>query len=208
VHLGSSKTDIPTDSKMFSGLKDVKKYKDKDKYNYTSGEVSSLSEAIPIYKKARENGFTDAVVVSFSGDQINAGQEQFLKGEIIDRKVVAVKVDPSRIVYTNTIYFDFNKSEVDPMYKRSLDSVCTMLKREKNLNLVAFSISDTVGTVKYNFSLSKKRAATVKSYLAASGVDARRFRIFILGENVPLDYERRNNSVISNRRVELLLVKK
>jgi OOP family OmpA-OmpF porin len=207
VHLGSSKENIPTDSKVFEGLKDVKQYKDKDSYNYTSGDVKTLTDAIPYYKKAKESGFKDAVVVSFEGDKPVLDQTKSMKGEITEQKVVAVFVDTNRVYYTSTILFDFNKSAFSKSYRESLDSVNIMLKKDKKLNLVIFSISDTVGTSVYNFKLSKKRAASVKNYLLAKGAKPKSMNVFILGENVPLDYERRNNNVTSNRRVELLLVK-
>jgi len=207
VHLGSSKENIPTDSKVFKGLKDVKKYKDKDEYKYTSGDVKSVSEAIPYYQKAKENGFKDAVVISFSGDNLNPGQKKAMKGELSEQKVAAVYVDTARVVYTNTIFFDSNKSIFSKSYNASLDSLCDMMKKNKKLELVVFSISDTVGTNSYNYKLSKKRANSVKKYLLDKGVKQKRFEMYILGENVPLEYEKRNNVVISNRRVELLLVR-
>jgi outer membrane protein OmpA-like peptidoglycan-associated protein len=207
VHLGSSKENIPTDSKVFKGLKDVKKYKDKDEYKYTSGDVKTLNEAIPFYKKAREMGFKDAVVVCYAGDNLIPGQTKSMKGEIRDEKVVAVYIDTARIVYSNTILFDFDQSNFSKSYNESLDSVSTMLKKNHELKLVIFSISDTVGTNDYNYKLSKRRASSVKKYLIDKGAKPKSMDIFILGENVPLDYERRNNIVTSNRRVELLLVK-
>jgi outer membrane protein OmpA-like peptidoglycan-associated protein len=207
VHLGSSKEDIPTSSKIFKGLGDVKKYKDKDHYNYTSGEVRSLSEAIPFFHKAKEMGFKDAVVVCFSGDNLVPDQRRSMKGEISDQKVVAVYVDTTRVVYANTVFFDFNRSSFSRSYNESLDSLCYMLKQNKKLELVIFSISDTVGTTAYNYKLSKRRAASVREYILNRGVKRKSMDIFILGENVPLEYERRNNVVTSNRRVELLLVK-
>ncbi|MGZ3862873.1 MAG: PKD domain-containing protein [Bacteroidia bacterium] len=207
VHLGSSKEDIPTNSKVFEGLKDVKKYKDKDEYKYTSGDVRSVAEALPYYKKAKELGFKDAVVICFSGDNVVSGQDKSMKGEIPKEKVVAVYVDTARVIYTNTILFDFDKSTFPKSYNASLDSVCDMLKHTKHVSLVIFSISDTVGTNQYNYNLSKRRATAVKRYLLNKGAKEKNMNIFILGENVPLDYERRNNVVTSNRRVELLLVK-
>ena len=207
VHLGSSKENIPPDSKIFDGLKDVKKYKDQDEYKYTSGNVKTVSEAIPYYKKAKENGFKDAVVISFLGDKLNAGQTAVMKGEITSKKIVAVDVDPSKIVYTNTILFDFNKSDYASFYNPVLDSICDLLNKNKNYHLAVFAISDTVGTNSYNYKLSKKRALVVENYLIKKGIKKNRFETFILGENVPMGYKRRNNVVTSNRRVELLMVK-
>lgn len=207
VHLGSSKQDIPTDSKVFEGLKDVKKYKDNGKYNYTSGEVKSINEAIPYYRKAKEKGFKDAVVVSFAGDSIVPGQNKSVKGEITGQKIVSVFVDTARIVYANTILFEFDESNFSASYRKALDSLCFIFRKHKNVNLVIFSISDSVGTAAYNYGLSEKRAASVKKYLVNKGINPKKMDIFILGENVPLNYLRRNNVVTSNRRVELLLVK-
>jgi len=81
------------------------------------------------------------------------------------------------------------------------------MKEDKKLELIILSVSDTVGTADYNYKLSKKRAQIVQQYLRNKGIREKRLDILPFGENISLEYEEPKNVVISNRRVELLLVK-
>ena len=207
IHLGSSKVNIPTSSKVFADLKDVKKQKNKDIYQYTSGKVKKLSEVISYYHKAKEKGFKDAVAISFYGDSLVPHQEKSIKGEIIASGFNSPDVDTANILFTRTVLFDFNKSNINKSYFKSLDSICAMLKKNKKLELIILSSSDTVGTSAYNYKLSKKRAFSVQAFLNKKGIKKERLDIIPFGENIPPGHERRKNNVTSNRRVELLLVK-
>ncbi len=208
VHLGSTKENIPTDSKIFSGLGDVKKQKQKDTYTYTSGNVKKLSDAIPYYLTAKEKGFKEAAVIGFYGDSLIINQEKSMKGEIPFTGIISVAGNTKQTFRTYTVWFDFDNSIILPSYKDPLDSLCDTLKKNKKLGLMIISISDSVGTIAYNLGLSKRRAASVQNYLVKKGIVKNRLQIIPLGENVPAKYKQQKNIVISNRRVELLLVKK
>jgi outer membrane protein OmpA-like peptidoglycan-associated protein len=206
VHLGSSSKDIPVDSKIFADLGDVKKTKEKNKYHYTSGKVKKMTEAIPYYRKARAQGFTNAVVVSFYKDSLMSHQEKSYSGEIPAR-LVKISIDTSSVLWTVNVFFDFNKAEVSKQYQRSLDSVCGRLKKDKKLELIILAISDTVGSNQYNLKLSNRRASAVQGYLRKQGIRQERLDVISLGESLPIEYNSAKNVLLSNRRVELIIVK-
>ena len=60
------------------------------------------------------------------------------------------------------VYFDFNKSEINPEAKAKLDSLITTNKDFSILKIHGFS--DSVDTAKYNDSLSSKRAKSILEY--------------------------------------------
>ncbi len=206
VHLGSSTENIPTNSKVFANIKDVKKYTELGIYRYTSGNLKNLRDAIPYYRKAREKGFKDAAVLGFYGDSLIPHQEKSMKGAIPE--VISFASDSLTNFHTYTIWFDFDKSALSPSCMASLDSLGTILNTNKKLNLIIIAISDSVGSTAYNFKLSQRRANTVQQYLLQKGIKEKRLEIIPLGENVPTKYKQQKNIVLSNRRVELLLVKK
>jgi outer membrane protein OmpA-like peptidoglycan-associated protein len=208
VHLGDSKEDIPTNDKIFDGLKDVKKQKREDTYTYTSGNVKKLSDAVPYYLKAKERGFKNAAVIGYYGDSLIIHQEKSMIGRITREGGILTTEGAPQTFKTTTIWFDFDRSSFSDEYKAPLDSICDLMKKNKKLGLIILSISDSVGTTAYNFQLSKKRADNVKNYILQKGIKPERLDIIPLGEKVPEKYRRGKNVVISNRRVELLLVKK
>ncbi|HXB40716.1 MAG TPA: PKD domain-containing protein [Bacteroidia bacterium] len=207
VHLGSSRENIPIDAKVFSDLKDVKKTKEKDVYHYTTGQVKKLTDAIPYYRKAREKGFKSAVVISFYKDSLLPKQEKSMKGEVVDTKVVRVTIDSNKVLWSLNVFFDFNKANFAKIYNYKLDSVCKKLRENKKLELIILSVSDTIGTNDYNLKLSKRRATSVQNYLRKKGIDQKRLDVISLGENLPEEYNSGKNVLLSNRRVELIIVK-
>lgn len=69
-----------------------------------------------------------------------------------------------------TVYFNFNDSSLTPAAQAKLDSLLNVLKSDKqieNVSIVGFA--DRIGSVPYNEALSRRRAITVKDYLAAHG---------------------------------------
>lgn len=205
VHLGSSKENIPVESHLFSDLGDVKKTKEKETYHYTSGAVKKLKDAVPYYQKAREKGFRHAAVISFYKDSLLPNQERSMKGVIRNGEITSVDADT--ILWSLNVFFDVNESTIDRAYFHALDSLCNKLKANKKLELIVLSITDTLGSRSYNDKLAKKRALAVQNYLRKRGIEDKRLDVISLGENLPAEYYSRKNVLLSNRRVELMVVK-
>ncbi len=69
-----------------------------------------------------------------------------------------------------TVYFNFNDSSLTEAARAKLDSLLTILKSDKEIQSVSIvGYADRVGSQSYNQALSKKRALSVKDYLAANG---------------------------------------
>jgi len=59
----------PVDSKIFSGLEDVKMYFHGGSYKYTSGDFSTMDAALQWRKELIAKGYKDAFVVAFKGKE-------------------------------------------------------------------------------------------------------------------------------------------
>lgn len=69
-----------------------------------------------------------------------------------------------------TVYFEFNDSSLTEAARAKLDSLLPILKSDKEIQSVSIvGYADRVGSKKYNEALSKKRALSVKDYLASNG---------------------------------------
>jgi len=64
-----SPKELPLDSKNFKGLNQVSFYRDKGLYKYVSGNENELSKAVDLCKVIKKQGFPDAFVVAFKGDE-------------------------------------------------------------------------------------------------------------------------------------------
>ena len=69
VHLISSETKIPSNSKLFEGLGEVEEYYANEAYSYLLGATSSYSEIIEIENLARKK-FPESAIVAFKNGQL------------------------------------------------------------------------------------------------------------------------------------------
>jgi outer membrane protein OmpA-like peptidoglycan-associated protein len=65
--------------------------------------------------------------------------------------------------------------------------------------------TDSTGGDQYNLDLSRRRAASVASYLEAQGVDGRRFAVNGFGKSDPIASNATEAGRAQNRRVEIYL---
>ncbi|HKC69433.1 MAG TPA: PKD domain-containing protein, partial [Bacteroidia bacterium] len=206
VHLGTSKNNIPVNAEIFNDLNDVKKYKEKDGYSYTSGNAKKIADVVPEYKKAKEKGFKDAAVVSFNGDSVVANQQSAMQATIYDENTI-IDLSAFAGLRKKNIFFDLNSAEINKTAYKYLDSLAGAMKKNENLELIILAACDRATEYVPGNALSKSRGAAILKFFTSKGIKAGRLDINTLGKNMPIEYEPGKNIVISNRRVQILLVK-
>lgn len=83
--------------------------------------------------------------------------------------------------------FDFDKSNLRPAGKQTLDEFVTKMNTHPEVDLLLVTgHTDQIGTDKYNQKLSERRAASVKAYLVSKGVAADRIETVGMGEKAPV----------------------
>lgn len=103
------------------------------------------------------------------------------------------------------ILFDFNKAEIKPESKATLEEIAKMLKAEPNLALHVVGHTDNVGSYEFNLGLSKKRAEAVVAALAAEyGISASRLTANGVASLAPVAVNSTEEGRAKNRRVELV----
>lgn len=96
--------------------------------------------------------------------------------------------------------FGFDKQEIDPAEKISLEEHANYLMANPDTVLIINGHSDTQGNQIYNKFLSKQRAEKVARFLIEYGVAANQIKVNGLGDSQPLNDV---NNFKENRRVEL-----
>ena len=102
------------------------------------------------------------------------------------------------------VNFDFDKADIRPDAAVILDEAASLLG-ESSGNVSVGGHTDSVGADAYNQSLSERRAAAVKDYLAGKGVDSSRLSTAGYGESNPIASNDTADGRALNRRVELNL---
>jgi OmpA-OmpF porin, OOP family len=96
-----------------------------------------------------------------------------------------VAVVGEKITVAADALFDFNKAVLRPEGKAKLDEVVAKSQAIKLEVILAVGHTDRIGGDAYNQKLSEKRAAAVKEYLVAKGVEANRVYTEGKGETQP-----------------------
>src|SRR5574343_488716 len=92
-----------------------------------------------------------------------------------------VKPSGEKVTVAADALFDFNKAVLRPEGKAKLDEVVAKSKAIKLEVILAVGHTDRIGSDSYNQKLSEKRAAAVKEYLVAKGIEANRVYIEVMG---------------------------
>ena len=111
------------------------------------------------------------------------------------------------ISLSNTVLFDFDKSNIKPPAKVILDDIADMMKKDPALKATLGGNTDWIGTEQYNMGLSKRRAYAVYNYLVKKGIDKSRFNVKWYGETRPVADNRTAAGRARNRRTDITLEK-
>lgn len=107
-----------------------------------------------------------------------------------------------------TIYFDSNKSELNPNTTKTLDSLAAAVRTEDIYQVVINGYCDNTGDYDFNLVLSKDRAKAVADYFKPkiiSGLDAKGLGVSLTGngEREPVASNDNESGKAKNRRVEV-----
>lgn len=109
------------------------------------------------------------------------------------------------ILKEDAIRFDVNKATLTSQAKANLDKLVPVFNEYPNTNIDIFGYTDSSGKAEYNLTLSKNRAATVKSYLTSKGLDSGRLKTTGLGIADPIASNETVEGKSQNRRVEFAI---
>lgn len=102
--------------------------------------------------------------------------------------------------------FDLNSSYLNANQFIALDKIVQLMKKYPKAQLIIEGYTDDLGTEYYNLWMSQRRAARVKDYLVAQGIDATRLTSRGFGETNFRVEGTSPEARAENRRVELKLV--
>jgi peptidoglycan-associated lipoprotein len=105
------------------------------------------------------------------------------------------------------VLFDFDKYQIRPDARPSLDEVASLLGDKKDLSLIIEGHCDERGTTEYNLALGERRAKSAKNYIVSLGVSPSRMNTVTYGEEKPVCTYQEENCWQKNRRAHFVVVK-
>jgi OmpA-OmpF porin, OOP family len=120
-----------------------------------------------------------------------------------------VGFEGSKMYVLENIYFEYNSAVIKKQSHSILRTVAQTLLLNPDVALLEIQgHTDERGADEYNLRLSQARAESVRSFLIAEGVPARRLEARGYGERMPLDRSSNQQAWAKNRRVEFVIVKR
>ena len=98
----------------------------------------------------------------------------------IEKIIVAEKIE------LNTIYFDFDKSNIKAEAAFELDKLVQIMNKYPEMTVSIESHTDSKGPSSYNQRLSERRAKTTSQYVISKGIDSTRLSSTGKGESNPV----------------------
>ena len=103
-----------------------------------------------------------------------------------------------------SVYFDFDKYVVEPVYRDVVQQQADFIKDHGNEAVTLKGNADERGSDEYNLALGEKRASDVRKDLELLGVPEKRITILSLGEEKPRLTCHEESCWKENRRVDFV----
>ena len=157
----------------------------KDDVFYCPSENEFIGYTAGIFDKTK-----DLSIIKI--EQFNASnpRKAIIKDTIItDKDIITtdIKVEKKQETFgISCVQFQFDDYGLSKTAIRQLDMVYKLLTRVSSANLIIIGHTDAIGSNKYNYSLSQKRALSVQNYLIKNGINSNRLDVIWEGEIHPV----------------------
>jgi outer membrane protein OmpA-like peptidoglycan-associated protein len=105
-----------------------------------------------------------------------------------------------------SIRFDFDKADIKPQYRDTLNRIAGVLMTLKQYSIYVYGYTDDVGTKEYNLKLSGRRAQAVRNSLIQAGINPGVITTKGFGKSDPRVKGDTLQARSANRRVEIGIV--
>jgi len=127
---------------------------------------------------------------------------------IVEAKVEQPAAVPVPESAFETIYFDFDKSDLSPATRDVLSKNANILLKEKpDAKIRIEGNCDERGSAEYNLALGERRAKSAQQYLETLGVKADRMSIISYGKEKPAVQGNDEAAWAKNRRDDFVIIK-
>lgn len=110
------------------------------------------------------------------------------------------------VKFDSGILFDVDQSALKTAARSNIENLVVSLKNNPETNILIVGHTDATGTDAYNYRLSERRAASVKSFAASQGISSSRLTTEGRGETEAIADNTSESGRAQNRRVEIVIV--
>ena len=159
--------------------------------------ISDNEGNIASTKTSSNEGVSEFMLVCDEAGKLIVSKEGY-NSKIVDLKIsneeftsIDVMLDPiekiivAEKIELNTIYFDFDKSNIKAEAAFELDKLVQIMNKYPEMTVSIESHTDSKGPSSYNQRLSERRAKTTSQYVISKGIDEERITGIGKGEDEP-----------------------
>lgn len=139
-------------------------------------------------------------------DSLRALRERELERQRQAAALAAAQEAEAIALITGTVYFDYDQSALSAEARATLEAKVPALQARPAFRIKITGHTDERGSSEYNLALGLRRAAELKAYLVANGIDAARIDISSMGEERPVAQGSNEAAWAVNRRAEFVQV--
>ncbi len=122
------------------------------------------------------------------------------KGWIVDENGCATAIPM-------LVNFEFDSADLNEKGREQIGKLADYLQSNPNIKVMIEGHTDSIGTIRYNLLLSKKRALKVKNALIDLGVLPDRISIRAYGESRPIASNKTASGRAENRRADVVIIR-
>jgi outer membrane protein OmpA-like peptidoglycan-associated protein len=141
----------------------------------------------------------------------NVADETFKKEVFLSYSADFVLIRNRKMIKTNNIYFDLNKSEINDVIAIELNKVVEILKKYPRISIEIESHTDSRAPDNYNLNLSNDRAIATREFIISKGIETYRVTAQGFGEtklvnNCANGVKCTDAQHLLNRRMEFIVI--
>jgi peptidoglycan-associated lipoprotein len=122
----------------------------------------------------------------------------------VKEEPVDIEAQEMQRLVLDDVFFDFDKYDIKPEYKKVLTVNAEALLKYPKMRLLIEGHCDERGTNEYNLALGEKRAKAVLDFYTAYGVPASRLSMVSYGEERPFAMGHTEEAWAKNRRAHMV----
>ena len=113
---------------------------------------------------------------------------------------------PAVAAILETVYFDFDKSDLSEKAKQTIAKNAELFKKNHSTSKLTLEGStDSRGSAEYNLALGERRAKAVEKYMTTLGISKDKINVISYGEEKPADSGETEEAWSKNRRVDFVV---
>jgi peptidoglycan-associated lipoprotein len=121
-----------------------------------------------------------------------------------EKKLLDPRKDPSNILYSRSVYFDYNQDEVKAEYRALVEAHARYLTQNPGAKLILQGNTDDRGSREFNLSLGQRRSVAVKKVMNVLGAGDRQIETVSYGEEKQRCSDQTETCWAQNRRADIV----